>query len=141
MVDQYAITSAVANAMLQHLNTWQDKPFRFTLDDLPNKDGGIMLQPLQGSGIVRQYIDGSFIGHFSFAVYLRTDMADTKKKMEARQKLEDLANWLIHSPPPNLGPKRQATEIQQESPPVVAVIEDDTEDLQIMFSLYYKQAA
>ena len=139
-ISAFASTPAVANKMLDFLNKWPKKPGPFKLDDLPNKGPAVMLQPLQGSQIVKRYVNGSFIAIFSFAIYYRTEMADTAAKKEARQALEDLANWIKESPLPDLGLKRKATEFQQESPPTVAVIDDDTEDLQMLFSLNYHES-
>lgn len=68
-----ADTVAVAKDMLNHLNSWPSKPCKFAIEELPNKAPAIMLQPLAGSGVERRYIDGSFIGLFTFAVYLRTE--------------------------------------------------------------------
>lgn len=131
---------AVAKDMLRHLNRWQDKPCKFALEELPNKAPALMLQPLASSGIERKYIDGSFIGQFTFAVYYRDDMMDTADKLSAYDTLEALAYWLENSPLPILGGKRTALKIEQTATPALAQTDDDTEDYQTIFSLRYKQS-
>ena len=131
---------AVAKDMLRHLNQWQKKPCRFALEELPNKAPALMLQPLASSGIERKYIDGSFIGQFTFAVYYRDDMMDTADKLSAYDTLEALAYWLENSPLPILGGKRIALKIEQTATPALAQTDDDTEDYQTIFSLRYKQS-
>lgn len=132
---------AVAKDMLNHLNNWPDKPCRFSIEELPNKAPALMLQPLAGSGVERRYIDGSFIGLFTFSVYLRTEQTDTHDKLSAYDTLEKLAYWLENSDLPVLSGKRSAIKIEQSATPALALIDDDTEDYQTVFSLRYKQSA
>ena len=136
-----ADTVAVAKDMLNHLNSWPDKPCKFSIEELPNKAPALMLQPLAGSGVERRYIDGSFIGQFSFSVYYRTEQTDTHEKLSAYDILESLAYWLEHSSLPTLSGNRSAIKIEQSATTALALIDDDTEDYQTIFSLRYKQSA
>ena len=134
-----ADTVTVARDVLSHLNSWEDKPCKFALEELPNKAPSLMLQPLAGSGILRRYVDGSFIGLFSFAVYYRTDMADTSEKLTAYEVLENLAYWLENSDLPELSGNRTSLQIEQTATPAIASINDDMQDYQTIFELRYKQ--
>lgn len=136
-----ADTVAVAKDVLTHLNTWPDKPIRFSLEDLPNRAPAIMLQPLAGSGVVRKYIDGSFIGMFSFAVYFRTDTTDTNKKLSAYSVLEALGYWLETSALPTLSGNRTAIKIEQTATTALTAVDEGIEDYQTIFALNYKQTA
>lgn len=136
-----ADTVAVAKDMLQHLNKWSDKPCKFALEELSKKSPALMIQPLAGSGIERRYVDGSFIGLFTFAVYLRAEQTDTHKKLSAYDTLEKLAYWLEHSELPELSGNKTAIKIEQSATPALAMVDDDTEDYQAVFSLRYKQSA
>lgn len=135
-----ADTVAVARDVLQHINMWADKPARFTLEDLQNKSPSLMLQPLAGSGVVRKYIDGSFIGLFSFAVYLRIATTDTHAKLSAYNTLESLAFWLENNPLPTLSGNRIALSIEQTATTTLAAVDEGVEDYQTIFSLNYKQS-
>ena len=136
-----ADTVAVAKDMLHHLNSWPDKPCNFAMEELPKKSPAIMLQPVAGSGVERRYIDGSFIGLFSFAVYLRSEQTDTHEKLSAYDTLEQLAYWLENSALPSLSGRRTAIKIEQSTTTALALLDDDTEDYQTVFSLRYRQSA
>lgn len=136
-----ADNSAIAKNVLDHLNSWTDKPCVFSLEKLPKSGNALMLQPLPGSGVLKKYIDGSFIGLFSFAVYFRIEQADTNDKLSAYETLEDLAYWIEHESLPVLSDHRQAISIKQESTSFLSLSSDDTEDYQTVFNLTYKQSA
>lgn len=135
-----SLNVAIARDMLAHLNSWPDKPVRFTIEELPNKVPAIMLQPLPNSGVVRKYIDGSFIGQFTFAVYYRVDQTDTKKKLSAYETLEALARWLETSELPVLNGNRKATKLEQTTTTSLAMMDEGIEDYQTIFALEYKQS-
>lgn len=133
--------AAVASDVLKHLNSWPEKPAKFSLEELPNKTNTLMLQPLANSGVVRKYIDGSFIGQFAFAVYYRADQTDTRKKLSAYATLEALASWLETTNLPTMTGNRKATKLEQTATPSLAMIDEGIEDYQAVFVLEYKQTA
>lgn len=108
----------------------------------------MMLQQLAGSIIERKYVDGSYIGKFPFAVYVRTESKCTKDTITATGILMDLASWLTETDEeenfinlPVIDEKTQATEFEMASAPsIVAQYEDGAEDYQAVFTLkYYKK--
>lgn len=131
----------IEKQVLAHLNSWPDKPTRFTIEELRNKSPALMLQPLATARVVKRYVDGSFLGIFSFAVYLRLAISDTSSKINAYETLRSLAKWLETSPLPSLGTGRVATKIEQTATPALAQQDDDVEDYQTIFALNYKQSA
>lgn len=134
-------TTEITARVLVHLNSWPEKPARFTIDELQNSSPAIMLQPLPSSRIVKKYVDGSFLGVFSFAVYLRISAADTYDKINAYDTLRSLAEWLEATELPDIGNGRVATSLEQTATPALAEQDDDTEDYQTIFALNYKQSA
>mgnify|MGYP001025262398 CR=1 FL=1 len=134
-----ADTVAVAKAVLQHLNKWDDKPCRFALEELPQRAPALMLQSQSSSGVLRSYVSGTFIGVYSFAIYYRADMTDNETRLSAYETLERLADWLKTGDLPELGGNRQALKIELTATPSLAQIDDDIEDYQAIFSLQYKQ--
>lgn len=136
-----ADTVAIARELLKHLNSWEEKPARFTLEELNNKNYSMMLQPLSTAAKERAYVDGSFIGVLPFAVYHKAAQSDTSEKAKAYDTLEKLAYWLENSPLPELGGKRTALQIEQTGTPALAQLDEETEVYQTIFNLRYKQTA
>lgn len=82
--------SPIADALLRHLNTWDEKPCRFFLT-LEKIGVSAAMQPLPGASKVRTYITGSYIGQFPFALYFRCGVDDTKNRLDAMATLNKAA--------------------------------------------------
>lgn len=134
--------SIIATAMLNHLNSWPDKPSHINLEIMEKApiQSSMAMQQLSGTVINRKYIDGSFTGYWPFAIYVRISGTDTAKRLDAVKTLDEINAWLQDNPLPNLGDNRVADEIEMTSlPAVAATYEDGSTDYQAIFRLNYKQ--
>lgn len=137
----------IAEALLDHLNKWDSKPSEIRFEDFAKDPPSMMLQQLSGSYKLRSYIDGSYIGEYPFAVYIRVDGSDTASRLDATGSLLGLSKWLderntdgTRKNLPILGSERTAVKIELESYPSIAARYDDgTEDYQALFKMQYKQ--
>lgn len=136
----------IAKVMRDHLNTWQKRPVNFLLEDLGKEVPSLMLQQLSAAEKKKSYINGSYIGVWSFAVYFRVNALDTASRLDAVGCLEELANWLqekndkgAYAHLPQIDQLRTATKIEAASTPSIAArYEDGTEDYQALFTLEYQ---
>lgn len=132
---------SIARDMRAFLNSWSEKPVPyFTIEQLTTAPPSMMFQPLSGSKVLRKYVDGSFIGSWSFAICLRVNQTDTSVKLSAYDTLEKAANWLTSGVLPTLSGSKIPLKIEQTSTPSqIAVYDDGTEDYQVLLALEYKQ--
>ena len=93
---------AIARRMLDHINAWENKPASFTLENIEKKAPAAMILQLATSGKLRTYINGSYIGVWSFAVYLRLNKADTSAKLDVLDLYEDLLAYFKSAELPQL---------------------------------------
>lgn len=136
----------IAKVMRDHLNTWHKKPADFMLEDLGKKAPSIMLQQLASAEKRRVYINGSYIGVWSFAVYMRVNAKDTASRLDAIACLTELSEWFQKTNSvndyinlPHIDDNRKATKIEMTSNPTLAARYDDgTEDYQAFFTLEYQ---
>lgn len=136
----------IEQSMLEFLNTWPGKPVEIKLDELDKKDSSMMFQPLSGTKKGRMYINGSYNGEFSFAIYVRAVNLDTKHKLDARKTLNSLDEWFSEKNDmkefinlPVLSGGNTAVKIEMTSTPSIAARYDNgTDDYQAIFSLSYK---
>lgn len=137
----------IASSLIDHLNAWEGKPCEIKLEDFSKAPPSMMMQQLSGSYKLRSYVDGSYVGEYPFAVYVRVEGIDTATKLDATSCLLDLANWLAVKSPdgsmknlPVLAGGKTAIKIELESLPSLAVkFDDGTEDYQALFKMQYKQ--
>lgn len=136
----------IAKVMRDHLNTWQEKPVIFLLEDLGKAVPSIMLQQLASAEKKKSYVNGSYIGVWSFAVYMRINAKDTASRLDAMSCLTELSEWLQEQNDkkayvnlPVIDQYRTATKIEMSSTPSIANrYEDGTEDYQAFFTLEYQ---
>lgn len=136
----------IAKEMLDFVNTWDKKPMKIELEELNKRTASMMIQPLAGIKKVKTYVNGSYLGMWSFAVYYRASKSDTSGKITARKVLEDIDLWFtekdenghfIHLPKMKNG--NTAISIDMTSTPSIAeVYEDGIADYQAVFALNYK---
>lgn len=132
----------IARAVFNHLNAWQDKPCPFRMENLDKAPiaFSVSMQQLTGTVVQKRYIDGSFVGTWPFAVYVRVSGRDTAKHFDAAGVLYALSEWLEQSTPPDIGERRTAEHFQMTGLPAIAASYDDGGvDYQAIFGLTYKQ--
>lgn len=136
----------IAKEMLDFVNAWDKKPMKIELEELNKRTSSMMIQPLAGIKKVKTYINGSYLGMWSFAVYYRISKSDTNGKITARKALEDIDIWFNQKDEngtlknlPKMGNGNTAISIDMTSTPSIAEAYDDgTADYQAVFSLNYK---
>lgn len=136
----------LVNAMREHLNSWPEKPATFLIEDLGKNIPSLMLQQLSAAQKKKVYVNGSYIGVWSFAVYVRVSGKDTASRLDAIACLNDLTEWLTETDEegnfvrlPCIDDVRNATYIEATTTPSIAArYENGVEDYQAVFSLEYK---
>lgn len=136
----------IAKVMKDHLNGWPKKPVTIMLEDLGKEVPSMMLQQLSAAEKKREYVNGSYIGVWNFALYIRVSGNDTASRLDAIGCLNEAAEWLTQkdkdgsfSNLPVIDDSRTATKIEMSSTPSLAArYEDGTEDYQAIMSLEYK---
>lgn len=129
---------AIARKMLDHINAWENRPAKFTLENIEKTAPASMILQLATSGKLRTYINGSYIGVWSFAVYLRLNKADTSVKLDVLDLYEDLLAYFESADLPILGDGMTATKIELLTTPSLAASYDNgTEDYQATYRLVY----
>lgn len=136
----------IAKVMKDHLNTWSKKPSEIKLEDFDKKAPSMMLQQLSSAEKIKQYVNGSYIGIWKFAVWIRVKAEDTSSRLDAIAALTELAKWLseidengYYKNLPVIDEKRNITGFSMPSTPSIAArYEDGTEDYQAIMSIEYK---
>lgn len=136
----------IAKVMKNYLNDWSEKPVEIMLEDLGKKVPSMMIQQLSSAEKKREYINGSYIGVWNFALYMRVSGKDTASRLDAIACLTDLSDWLTERDGngdyinlPHIDDKRTATSVQLLSTPSLAARYDNGyEDYQAILSLEYK---
>lgn len=99
------------------------------------------MQPLPGAGKVREYVTGSYIGQFPFALFLRIDGSDTKSRLGALETLNKAAAWLTSAQLPTISEDITAQRFELTSLPAQAAVYDDaSEDYQAIFRFTFKKS-
>lgn len=135
----------IAKVMKDLVNSWDRKPVDIRLDDLGAEAPSMMIQQLSAAEKKKSYVNGSYIGIWNFAVYMRVSCNDTASRLDAISCLSDLAEWLtkidskgVFEHLPEIDEKRTATSIALTATPSVAArYENGTEDYQMLMSLEY----
>ena len=136
----------IAKAVRDHLNTWDKLPVQVMLEDLGKDVPSMMLKQLSAAEKKKTYINGSYIGVWNFAVYIRVKGSDTASRLDAVACLNELSDWLTEldgenrfAHLPTLDKNKQPTSIQVTSTPSCVMRYDDgIEDYQVILSLEYK---
>ena len=136
----------IAKVMRELLNRWPEKPCEIMLESIDKKAPSMMLQQLASAEKIKQYVDGSYIGAWNFAVYIRVGGRHNASRYDAFAALDKLGTWLTARDSsgsfthlPEIDSTRIATSIEMSSTPSIASMnEDGTEDYQAIFSLEYK---
>ena len=136
----------LVQSLLEKVNGWSGKPCEIHLDELGENPPAMMLQPLTRARVVRQYVDGSYIGILAFAVYIRVNSHDTKTRLDATGVLNSLGDWLEarngetreYVNLPQFTNDTQARSIEMSATPAIATRYDNGyEDFQAIFEMQY----
>ncbi len=136
----------IAKVMRDHLNGWPQRPATIMLEDLKKDVPSMMIQQLAAAEKKREYVNGSYIGVWNFALYIRVDGTDTASRLDAIGCLGEAYEWLsqkdengAYSNLPIIDDSRTATKIEMSSTPSLAArYEGGVEDYQAIMSLEYK---
>jgi hypothetical protein len=136
----------IAQSMYEFLNSWPDKPVIICLDTLDKTAMSMMFQPLTDAKKTRGYVNGSYLGAWSFAVYVRTTNADTKGRLDARKILHSIDEWFLAKNDdgqyinlPALTQGNTAEKIEMTSTPAIAARYDNgVDDYQAVYTLTFK---
>ena len=104
-----------------------------------------MLQQLATSTKKKIYVNGSYIGEWKFALYIRIEAKDTASRLDAFGVLNAVNQWFSETDEdgawvnlPIIDDKRTATKVEMlSSPSIAARYADGTEDYQAIFTLEY----
>lgn len=136
----------ISRVMRDHLNTWPSKPVEIKAEVTGPESPAMMIQQLASVEVKKRYINGSFVGVYSFAVYIAVEAEDTESRLDALAVLNDLGLWLSEKDEtgkyknlPNLGDDRKTVQITVSSTPSIAArLENGVEEYQALFALEYK---
>lgn len=133
--------------MTKYLNGWEDKPCDIIFEDLEkqNEDAAMMLQQLARPIKKRPYVDGSYIGVWAFAIYVKVEAADSSSRLGAVSVLNCLGEWMTAADEfgrftnlPVIDDFRTANSISMtSSPSLLTKNEDGTDTYQAQFELEY----
>lgn len=136
----------LSKVMRDLLNSWDKKIAPVLSEDLGTEAPSMMIQQLSAAEKVKTYINGDYIGVWSFAVYVRINAEDTAARQDAAAILQDLGGWLMETDErgnflrlPAIDDRRRATKIEMTMTPAVAERPaEGIEDWQVIFALEYK---
>jgi len=137
----------LAKVIRDHINeNWKQKPAKIVLGDFAQSPPSLMLQELAHAEVVRPYINGSYIGQWSFAVYMRINAEDSAARLSASTALNELAEWFRMKDAsgaflnlPVIDRYRTATKIDMSTTPALAAqFDGGIEDYQAVYQLEYK---
>lgn len=136
----------IAKAMRDFLNSWPSKPMDIGLEDFKKEAPSMMLQQLAAAEKKKTYINGSYVGVWNFAVYVRINAVDTASRLDATGILQALADWMADQDEqgnfvnlPTLDGLKKPMRIDMTTTPSIAArYEDGTEDYQAIFVFEYK---
>ena len=130
----------VAQKVLDHLNTWPEKPVNFELEDLDKYPIAMMMQQLAGKTQEKKFVNGTKIVSWPFAIFVRVQANANNSKISAISLLNELDEWLADTELPELGDDREAQKFEMTALPSLAGTYDNgTQDYQAVFSLTYKE--
>lgn len=131
---------SIAQRMLAFINTWPERPMAIGLGALPKDAPGMMMRQLSAAVKEKVFIDGSYLGRWPFAVFVRTDGKDTRGRLDAGALLHALAEWMEAAELPELFGDKKAIRVEMtQLPAVAAAFNSGAEDTMAVFSLQYKE--
>lgn len=137
----------LAKVVRDHINEhWDNKPTQLVIGDFAQSPPSLMLQEVAHAEVTRPYIDGSYVGQWSFSVYFRINAEDTAARLSATAALTELADWFRAKDIsgafvnlPVIDDNRTATKIEMSTTPALAAqFDGGVEDYQAVYQLEYK---
>ncbi len=136
----------ISKVMRDLIASWPEIPVKLLVEDPGRECPCMVLQQLSAAERLKTYVNGSYIGVWNFAVYVRINAEDTATRFDAVSILEELGSWLSEKDTdgrykrlPEIDETRAATKIEMTTTPSIANRGDDgVEDYQALFSLEYK---
>lgn len=136
----------LAQLMYTYLNEWEDKPCTIEVEAYASAEpSGMMLQQLQRAKAIKHYVNGYYVGAWSFAIYLVVSELDTLSRLAATACLNKLDEWMTQKDEqknytnlPSLGDNRVARRITMTGSPTL-LERDNTGNaiFQAIFELEY----
>jgi hypothetical protein len=98
----------------------------------------LSLQTLTGSPIEKRYKNGSYIGNYRFALYLRQSTQDNDTRLNSVQELTDLAGK-VETLNLDCGESISFWGIKPDTLPVKVDSDEAYDDIQVTFTLKFKK--
>lgn len=120
--------ATVVYAVWRWLNEWPDLPpgiGEINLDAMEKHPPAMLLQPLSATVIETQFINGSFVGRWPFAVVIKQTMGDDMDRIDSFAALVGIDAWMRAQPPPVLGNGNTAYKIEMTTLPMKSGVDND----------------
>ncbi|MDR2656499.1 MAG: hypothetical protein LBB86_01585 [Oscillospiraceae bacterium] len=131
----------IVEALWKWLNTCEDKPAEISIASLAmqGSNAAITLHPM-GETTTRQYISGSRLVDYKFAVFLRVRAMNDQDRAEAFGAAEQLSRWVsLSGGVPDLGEGRKAYRVRETVAPMLVNRDAAADDFQTIYTLTYKE--
>jgi hypothetical protein len=116
-------------------------PLPVKFEELPDKAASLpcfSMQTLTGDPVFKRYKDGSYIGNYRFAVYLRQSGVDTALRLDAVGALTDLAS-AIEALRLSLEAPYEFRGIRGDTLPTKITVAPEYDDWQATFTMTYRK--
>lgn len=90
---------AISRAVLEWLNTYEEKPGKKVDFEYLNKTSGLCLSTVQTAYKTRQYIGGGYEAQYSFQIVLRLIANNVDDRLDADAALDAMGEWAEQNPP------------------------------------------
>lgn len=123
------------------LNETPDAPGsigRIDYEFMSAKEVCMAMSLIQGTYIIEQFIDGSYIADYQFKIVYRLNPGSQKRRLEADKLLDDMAAW-ANGQKPFIGDGLEVQELEQTTAAALfAILDSGWEDHQIFMRMTYK---
>lgn len=139
-IDQTDIAEKVLNVIEALVATSSIEGLRCEYEYLPTAEGElpcISMATLPGKPIEKEYLDGSYIANYRFALNLRQVAIDERARLDARKVLNDLADVFI-STPLDFGSQYAIWKRMKEVNPARVAADEKYLDYQVTLLIQYK---
>ena len=135
---QTSYASEVQRTLRNWFNTYTDKPYEFTFEDLPENDAGICVASEQAPAYVARYITGGHKAEYRFRIILRVLPSDDGDMLDAVELLSSIAEWAETATPPDITGAVNELILRTSDAAIMAVYEDGTNDYSISLTLSWE---
>lgn len=128
----------ISAAVLDFLNTWEERPADFTLEAFGEGLPAIKLSRCPETELLRSYADGSYVAAWRFEITERVRVRGTSDAARAEEILDSLSRWLLGGELPKLSGGSRAIQLRQLSRPSLKRQNDNsTEEYGAAYRLDY----